>query len=82
MFTNADMTLYSCSKDGKYTRKVIQGKDGVKGVFWEEVKQALIEKTGLTSSDAVKVFIPVANAPEGFNFTTGKDIVVKGIIET
>jgi hypothetical protein len=82
MITNADMTLYSCSKDGKYTRKVIQGKDGKKGVFWEEVKQSLIEKTGLASGDAVKVFIPTVNAPGGLNFTTGKDIAVKGIVET
>ena len=76
MFTNADMTLYSCSKDGKFTRKVISG------VFWQEVKQSLIEKTGLTSGDAVKVFIPAANASEELSFTTGKDIAVKGIVET
>jgi len=76
MYTNADMTLYSCSKDGKYTKKVIQK------VFWEEVKQSLIEKTGLTSSDAVKVFIPAASAPDGIDFTTGKDIVIKGIATT
>ncbi|MDF2537991.1 MAG: hypothetical protein K0S76_1012 [Herbinix sp.] len=76
MYTNADMTLYSCSKDGKFTREVIRK------VFWEEVKQALIEKTGLTSSDAVKVFIPTGSAPDGLNFTTGKDLVIKDIVET
>lgn len=76
MITNADMTLYSCSKDGKFTRKVISG------VFWQEVKQSLIEKTGMASDDAVKVFIPAANAPEGLSFTTGKDIAVKGIVAT
>lgn len=82
MFTNADMTLYSCAKDGKFTRKEIKGKDGAKGAFWEEVKQSLIEKTGSTSSDAVKVYIPAGNAPEGLDFTTSKDLVVKGIVIT
>lgn len=76
MYTNADMTLYLCGKDGKYTRKAISG------VFWEEVKQSLIEKTGMTASDSVKVFIPSASAPDGINFTTGKDLAVKGIIAT
>jgi CRISPR/Cas system CMR subunit Cmr4 (Cas7 group RAMP superfamily) len=76
MFTNADMTLYSCGKDGKFTRKEIRK------VFWEEVKQSLIEKTGLSSSDAVKVFIPAASAPDGLDFTTSKDLVIKGIVAT
>lgn len=76
MFTNADMTLYSCGKDGKFTRTVIEK------VFWEEVKQSLIEKTGLASADSVKVFIPASSAPDGLHFTTSKDLVIKGIIDT
>jgi hypothetical protein len=76
MITNADMTLYSCSKDGKYTRKVIYG------VFWQEVKQSLIEKTGLTSADSIKVFIPIGSAPDGLNFTTSKDLVINGEVST
>lgn len=76
MYTNADITLYSCSKDGKYTRNVI------KGVFWQESKQSNIEKTGMVSADSVKVFIPHENTPEGLKFTTGKDLVVKGEIST
>ena len=75
MYTNADMTLYLCS-GGKYTRKVVSG------VFWEEVKQSLIEKTGMTATDSVKVFIPSANVPGGISFAPGKDIAVKGIITT
>lgn len=74
MYTNADMTLYSCSMDGKYTRTVINK------VFWQEVKQSNIEKTGLTSSDSVKVFIPDSSAPNGLNLTPVKDVVVKGEI--
>jgi hypothetical protein len=74
MYTNADMTLYSCSKDGKYTRKVINK------VFWEEVKQSNIEKTGLISADSVKVFIPVGSATDGLDFTTSKDLVIKGVV--
>ena len=76
MYTNADMTLYSCSKDGKYTRKVIRN------VFWQEVKQSLIEKTGLTSSDSIKVFIPVGSTPDGLNVTTSKDLVINGEVLT
>jgi hypothetical protein len=76
MYTNADMTLYSCSKDGKYTRKVINK------VFWEEVKQSNIEKTGLISADSVKVFIPVGSATDGLDFTTSKDLVIKGVVAT
>jgi hypothetical protein len=49
-------------------------------VFWQEVKQSNIEKTGLTSADSVKIFIPASSAPDGQNFTTSKDLAVKGII--
>ena len=76
MYTNADMTLYSCGKDGKYTRKVINK------VFWQEVKQSNVEKTGLTSADSLKVFIPVNSTPDGLDFTTSKDLVVKGEVLT
>lgn len=71
MYTNAAMTIYSYSKEG-YTRNV------VRGVLWQEVKQSNIEKTGLTSADSVKIFIPVENAPHNLDFTTNKDLVVKG----
>lgn len=74
MYTNADMTLFSCNKDGKFTRKVINK------VFWEEVKQSNIEKTGLTSADSVKVFIPASSAPGGLDFATSKDLVVNGVV--
>ncbi len=75
MYTNADMTLYSCSKDGKYTRTVINK------VFWQESKQSNIEKIGLVTADSIKIFIPASSAPNGLKFTTGRDIVVKGVIE-
>jgi hypothetical protein len=76
MLANADMTLYSQSKDGKFARSVIHG------VFWQEVKQSNIEKTGLTSADSVKVFIPAGNAPDNVKFTTSKDLVIKGEVLT
>lgn len=72
MYTNADMTLYSCGKDGKYNRRVIYD------VFWQEVKQSNVEKTGLTSADSLKVFIPASSTPDGLDFTTSKDLVIKG----
>jgi hypothetical protein len=72
MITNADMTLYSCGSDGKYTRRIIND------VFWQEVKQSNVEKIGLTSADSLKVFIPSSSAPNGLDFTTSKDLVIKG----
>ena len=74
MYTNADITLYACP-DGKYTRYPI------KGVFWEDIKQANIIKSGLVNADAVRLFIPAANLPGGIKFTAGKDLIVKGIID-
>ena len=76
MYTNADMTLYCGDPKTGYTRKVI------KGVFWQEVKQSNIEKTGLTSADSIKVFIPSSSAPDGLELTTSKDMIIKGVIET
>lgn len=73
MITNADMTLYSWNGSG-YTRKPI------KDVFWQESKQSNIEKTGLTSADSLKIFIPAGNAQEMLTFTTNKDLTVKGIV--
>ena len=74
MYTNADITLYACP-DGKYTRHEI------KGVFWEDVKQSNVLKSGLSTADAVRMFIPAKNLPGGVKFTTGKDLVVKGIVD-
>ena len=76
MYTNADMTLYCGDPKTGYTRKVI------KGVFWQEVKQSNIEKTGLTSADSIKVFIPASSAPDGLKLTTSKYMVIKGVVET
>lgn len=75
MYTNTDITLYSCSKDGKYTRSVIRK------VFWDDVKQSNVIKSGITTADSVKIFIPINSMPNGLKFTTGKDLIVKGIIE-
>jgi hypothetical protein len=77
MHTNADITLYSWQTGDKYIRSVI------KDVLWMEVKQSNIEKTGLTSADSVKIFIPGSSLPEGgLKFTTSKDMVIKGIVTT
>jgi len=73
MISNADITYYSCDKDGKYTRYEIRG------VHWEETKQANVLKSGLTSIETVKVFIPAENRPSKLKFNAGKDIIVKGI---
>jgi hypothetical protein len=74
MYTNANITLYACP-DGKYTRHEING------VFWEDVKQSNIIKSGLSTADSVKVFIPVGSLPGEIKFTTGKDLIVKGGVD-
>ena len=73
MYTNADITLYSYV-DNKYIRKVI------KDVFWNEVKESNTLKSGLNTADSVKIFVPLKNMPVT-KITTGKDIIVKGVIE-
>lgn len=81
MYTNTDITLYSYGKDGSYTRHEIKGKNEKKGVMWEDVKQSNVLKSGLSTIDAVRVFIPTENLPGGVKFTTGKDLIVKGIVD-
>lgn len=74
MYTNADITLYSF-KDNKYTRKLIVG------VFWDEVRQSNFLKTGVANTDSVSIYIPLANVTDSLEFTTGKDLIVKGIVD-
>lgn len=75
IYTNTDITLYSYDKDGKFTRCEL------KGVFWEDVKQSNVLKSGLSTADSVRIFIPAGNLPGGIKFTQGKDLVVKGIVD-
>lgn len=77
MFTNADATIYLYSKDGnveKYTRLPIEG------VFWEEISQSTLLRTGEKNSAAVLLVIPLESLESPVDFTQGKDIAVKGII--
>lgn len=74
VYTNADITLYSFSNN-VYTRKPI------KGVFWEEVKQSNFLKSGVVNSDSVMIYIPLENITDDLVFTTGKDLIVYGIID-
>lgn len=72
MYTNADITIYF--KHGEiYSRQVI------KNVFWSDSKQSNVNKTGMTTADAVKIMIPITSA-DNLVFNTGKDLVVKGEI--
>lgn len=78
MYTNADITLYLCRKEGKaewYERRVVES------VFWDDVKQSNYLKTGLVNTDSVLLVIPLASMGEPIPFTQGKDLVVKGIID-
>lgn len=77
MYTNADVTLYLYSKEGKtekYTRFA------VKEVYWEYVRQSTFLKTGQRESTAVMLVVPLDSLTGPMRFTPGKDLVVKGII--
>lgn len=75
MYTNADVTLYLYSKCGKQEsyRRVF-----VEDVFWDDVKQSNVLKTGQRDSDSVLLVIPLESLFEPIRFTGGKDLVVKG----
>lgn len=71
MYTNADCTIYQYSSTG-YNRFQIHD------VFWSDVKQANVLKSGLASADSIQLIIPISSA-DNLTFTLQKDIVVKGI---
>lgn len=82
MFTNTDVTLYKVDSLGHYTRSSITGKNSIYGAFWDNVKQSNIIKSGMLTVDSVTMFIPIDNMPAGVSdFTTGKDLIVKGVID-
>lgn len=77
MYTNADVTLYQYSKDGKtekYTRVPIED------VYWEDVKQSSFLKTGQRNACAVLLVIPLESLEAPLSFTEGRDLAVKGIV--
>lgn len=77
MYTNADVTLYLYSKDGKtekYTRTPIED------VYWEDVKQSSFLKTGQRNACSVLLVIPLESLDEPVKFTEGHDLAVKGIV--
>lgn len=71
MYTNADCTIYKYSPTG-YNR--IQIHD----IFWSDVKQKNVLKSGLTSADSIRLIIPISSV-NNLTFTPQKDIVVKGL---
>lgn len=78
MFTNSDITLYLFTKEGKldrFTRQVI------KNVYWEDVDNATFLKTGQRGSCTALVILPLSSLEGTINFTKGKDLMVKGVID-
>jgi len=72
MYTNADITVYTLY-DGYKTHNI-------EGVFWDESKQSNMIKSGLSTIDSITIYVPFENMPSGIKFTTGKDHVVKDLI--
>lgn len=77
MYTNADVTLYLHSKEGK-TEKYIR--TPIKDVYWEDVRQSTFLKTGQRDSTSVMLIIPIDSLDKPLKFTQGKDLVVKNVI--
>ena len=78
MFTNSNITLYLCTKEGKlekFTRRV------VKNVYWEDVEHSTFLKTGQRGSCTALVMLPLSSLDGAINLTKGKDLIVKGVID-
>lgn len=78
MFTNSNITLYLCTKEGKlekFTRRV------VKNVYWEDVEHSTFIKTGQRGSCTALVILPISSLEGAINLTKGKDLIVKGFID-
>ena len=76
MYTNADVTLYLYSKEGKaerYTRMPIER------VYWEDVRQSTYLKTGQRDGTSVLLVIPLVSLDGPIKLTQGKDLAVNGI---
>ena len=74
MYTNADVTLYLYSKEGraeKYTRMPIEG------VYWEDVRQSTYLKTGQRDGTSVLLVIPMESRDGPMKLIQGKDLAVK-----
>lgn len=78
MYTNADVTLYQYSKEGKtekYTRRVIRR------VYWEDAEQSTFLKTGQRNACSALLVIPLCSVENPLHIMKGSDLVVKGICE-
>lgn len=78
MYTNADVTLYLYSKEGKVEKYI---RMPIEGVYWEDVRQSTYLKTGQRDSTSVLLVIPLESLDGPIKLTQGKDLAVKGIIE-
>lgn len=77
MFTNADATIYLYSKENgveKYTRLPVEG------VYWEEISQSTLLRTGQRNSASVLLVIPLESLESPVKFTESMDMVIKGIV--
>lgn len=78
MYTNADITLYLYSKEGKmesYSRLAVER------VYWEDVRHSTFLKTGQRDGASVLLVIPASSVAQPLGFTQGRDLVVNGIVD-
>ena len=57
MYTNGNATLYNYYRD-KTNNKDIYTKTFLRGIFWDDTKQANVLKSGLATIESVSVYIP------------------------
>lgn len=72
MYTNADATLFNYVKD-KETGKVTYRKTYLRGVFWDDVKQSNVIKSGLATVESVLICIPFSVNSDNKQYKSPKE---------
>lgn len=72
MYTNTDATLFNYFKD-KETGKVTYRKTYLRGVFWDDVKQSNVIKSGLATVESVLICIPFSVNADNKQYKSPKE---------
>lgn len=72
MYTNTDATLFNYFKD-KETGKVTYRKTYLRGVFWDDVKQSNVLKSGLATVESVLICIPFSVNADNKQYKSPKE---------
>lgn len=78
MYTNADATLYNYYRD-KANNKEYYTRTYLRGVFWDDTKQANVLKSGLATIESVSVYIPFSVDAGGKEYLPPKEYTKVGV---